>query len=197
MTPEPLRIAALLTTAALSACFAEVDAPQVSLSHTLCPLTGPACLPGGGAPLSVIPIGASRTFEVALGPLQLPAEKKGGPVRLAAEVRLRGASLAVVGSPGASLSGVARLELVQASPADPACATPQGCRVLARYDHAVDGLADRALRLRADGIDLLELSRSQTKLVLLLRAAGTAPAPATWNAEVGIDVDVRIRASAP
>jgi hypothetical protein len=197
MTTDRLRIAPLLVTAALSACFAEVDAPQVSLSHTLCPATGPACLPGGGAPLSVIPIGASRTFEVDLGPLQLPAEKKGGPVRLAAEVRLRGASLAVVQSPGASLSGLTRLELVQASPTDPTCATPQGCRTLARYERAVDGPADRALRLRADDVDLLELARSQSRLVLLLRAAGTAPTPAGWNAEVGIDVDVKVRASAP
>ena len=59
--------------APLLACYAQFEAPGVVITHTLC--TGSDCVPGGGAPLSLIQVSGNNTFTVNFGdqPLLAPS----------------------------------------------------------------------------------------------------------------------------
>lgn len=187
------RLALLSCCASLTACYAQVESDSVHVARELCkPAQG--CLPGGGVPLTALPVAGSPTFDVDLGPLA-PAAGGSGPLHLRTQARLLAASLAVTASPGATLDGIQTLELVQVLGADATCAAAGSCRTVARYDRAVDGPADRELALRAPGLDLLDPARPDGRLVFRLRASGTAPVPATWAAAVGLELGLKARAT--
>jgi hypothetical protein len=186
--------------APLAACYAQFEAPGISMTHTLC--TGADCVPGGGAPLSLIQVSGSNTFTVNFGdqPLLQPSNAI-GPTTLKTNLILNQGAFDMK-TAGGDFKNVDSVQLLAVHPGvaaggDP-CATATNCTVVAAYTKTSDGQADQHLVLRGNGSDLVTLiDQTAHTLTLEIKAAGNAPAPALWNADVSMDMSLTSRANLP
>jgi len=185
----------------LLGCFAQVENDSIVLTHNLCG-TGTNCVPGGGAPLSLITVSGSNTFTVDFGdqPLLEPTTEV-GPASLTTSLILNGAAFDMETS-GANFSGVTSVQLVVAprtstGPGDDPCASVT-CPTIASYNAATDGAADQHLPLRGNGSDLVNfIDQSSHSLIIEIKAQGTAPSSPSWNADVSMDMALKSRAKFP
>lgn len=184
----------------LLACYAQFEAPGVVMTHTLC--TGGDCVPGGGAPLSLIQVGGSNTFTVDFGdqPLLAPSTAI-GPTSLNTKLILNQGAFDMK-TTGGDFKGVDTVQLLAVRPGvapggDP-CATAANCTAVAAYTKTTDGQADQRLVLKGNSSDLVTfIDQTSHQLVLEIRASGNAPAPALWNADVSMDMSLTSRANIP
>lgn len=198
-------IASMVAIFTVGGCYAELEDKSVTITRAMpiCDANAPSCaFEGISAVLQVpTPIAAAGAtdFTLDLGDEDvLKAERKLGPVELKGNLKLNRAVL-VATTPGASFSGVQRLDLVQlpfsgvSSSFDP-CATLGACRSVATYDRDQDDPADDKLVLRGTGANLLELAGSQVTLRFVAR--GVLPT-AAWNADLSLETEYKARASYP
>jgi hypothetical protein len=193
------KLVALLC-APLLGCFAQLDAPGIAMSHTLC--SGAPCVPGGGAPLSVIQVSGANTFVVNFGdqPLLKPSTDV-GPATLKSTAVLNNGAFDMITS-GTDFSGVQTVTLLAVNPGVPnsgdPCATASNCTTVATYDRTTDGAATAHLPLKGNASDLVKLiDQTSHTLTLEIRATGTAPSAALWNATVSIDISLNSKANFP
>lgn len=186
--------------APLFGCYAQLEAPDVSMSHTLCP--GADCVPGGGAPLSVIQVSGLNTFVVDFGnqPLLQPSTSV-GPTTLNTSLILSQAAFDLT-TAGADFTGVTSVRLLSAprqstGAGDDPCAGGT-CPTLALYQQSVDGVSNQRLVLKGNGTDLVPLINQSThQMIVEIQATGTAPNPPAWNATVSMDMALKSRANLP
>jgi hypothetical protein len=184
----------------LLGCYAQLEVPGVTMTHTLC--SAADCVPGGGAPLSLIQVSGSNTFVVDFGdqPLLQPSNEI-GPTSLNTKLILNQGAFDMK-TAGGDFKNVDSVQLLAVHPGvaaggDP-CATAANCTVVAAYTKTSDGQADQHLVLRGNGSDLVNLiDQAAHKLTLEIKAAGQAPAPALWNADVSMDMSLTSRANLP
>jgi hypothetical protein len=196
------RIAIVLLLAPLLGCFVQVENPSVSISQSLC-TGGSNCVPGFGAPLSLIQVNGNNSFTVDFGDQPLfKSSSSVGPATLNSSLMLNGGAFDMTTS-GASFSGVSTVTLLAAHqpPATPGadpCQPASNCSVIATYNSSVDGPANQHLELRGNGSDLLTFIDATThQLILQIQAQGTAPTPPAWNADVSMDMALKSRANFP
>ena len=191
-----------LLTGCLFACYAQLEAPQIQMTHTLCTPSTSNCVPGGGAPLAIIQISGANTFVVDFGdqPLLKPSTAL-GPSTLNTSLMLNGCGFDML-TAGTDFSGVQTVTLLAVNPGvaiagDP-CATPANCTTVASYDRATDGVATTHLALKGNKSDLVKLiDQTSHQLALEIRATGNAPSAAQWNATVSMDMSLNSRANLP
>jgi hypothetical protein len=191
-----------LVVAPLVGCYAQIEEPSLTLTHTLC--ASGDCLPGGGAPLSLIQIGGSNTIPVNFGdqPLLKPSTAI-GPATLNTTLLLNGAAFDMVttGS-GADFSGVQSVTVLAVNPGvstagDP-CATASNCTAIASFTQPAGQMPPgRHLSLQSTGVDLINFIDSNHTLTLELQATGSAPNAPAWNAQVSMDIALTSRANLP
>jgi hypothetical protein len=184
----------------LLGCYAQLEVPGVTMTHTLC--SGADCVPGGGAPLSLIQVSGSNTFVVDFGdqPLLQPSNEI-GPTSLKTKLILNQGAFDMK-TAGGDFKNVDSVQLLAVHPGvaaggDP-CATATNCTVVAAYTKTSDGQADQHLVLKGNGSDLVTLiDQAAHKLTLEIKASGQAPTPALWNADVSMDMSLTSRANLP
>jgi len=188
--------------APLLGCFAQLENPSITMTHSLC-TGGSNCIPGGpGVPLSVIQIGGSNSFTIGFGdqPLLKPSNSL-GPATMNSSLLLNDAAFQMT-TTGADFSQVQTVNLMAAiNPPNPAgsdpCATPSNCVAIASYNQSTDGVATQRLVLRGNGSDLLTYINATTHdLIIQIQATGFAPNTA-WNADVSMDMAMKSRANFP
>lgn len=186
--------------APLMACYAQLEAPGVVMTHTLC--SGADCVPGGGAPLSLIQVSGNNTFIVDFGdqPLLAPSTEI-GPTTLNTKLILNQGAFDMK-TTGGDFKNVDTAQLLAVHPGVPLtgdpCATASNCTAIAAYTKATDGQADQHLALKGNGSDLVTfIDQGTHQLVLEIQASGNAPAPPLWNADVSMDMSLTSRANIP
>ena len=189
----------------LLGCFAQLEDQSVTIKHSLCGASGPDCVPGSGASLTIVQVSGSNTFTVNFGdqPLFKPSTAL-GPATLNTSLLINQAAfdMTTTGS-GADFSGVNTAQVLAAprqstGPGDDPCAAPANCPVLAIYNKATDGAATRHLALKGNGSDIVKLIDQTThQIIIEITASGTAPTPALWNADVSMDMGLNSRANFP
>jgi hypothetical protein len=193
------KLTALLLVPLLS-CYAQLEVPGVTMTHTLC--SAADCVPGGGAPLNLIQVSGANTFTVDFGdqPLLQPSNAI-GPTTLKTSLILNQGAFDMK-TAGGDFKNVDTVQLLAVHPGvapggDP-CATASNCTAVAAYTKTTDGQADQHLVLKGNGIDLVALiDQSTHSLVLEIKASVQAPTPALWNADVSIDMSLTSRANFP
>ena len=188
--------------APLLGCFAQVDAPELTMTRPLCATTD--CVPGGAAPLTIIQVSGANTFTVDFGdqPLLKPSSDL-GPATLNTSLILNsGAMDMITAGSGADFSQVQTVTVFAlnpgVSPAGDPCATAGNCTIIASYNRNTDPAATRHLDLKGNGSDLVKLiDQASHSLTLEIQASGQAPSPALWNANVSMDMSLTSRASYP
>jgi hypothetical protein len=184
----------------LFGCYAQLEVPDVVMTHTLC--SAADCVPGGGLPLSLIQVSGANTFSVDFGdqPLLQPSNDV-GPTSLKTKMILNSGAFDMK-TAGGSFNQVTTVQLLAVHPGvgttgDP-CATASNCTAVAAYTQSTDGTADQHLVLRGNGSDLIALIDQAThQLTLEIKASGNAPAPANWNADVSMDMSLTSRTNLP
>ncbi|HTO98999.1 MAG TPA: hypothetical protein VMK66_18240 [Myxococcales bacterium] len=186
----------------LLGCYAQIEAPSVTMTHNLCGTTD--CMPGLGASLTVWQVSGANTFSVSFGdqPLLNPTNSV-GPTTVNTSLLLnQGEFDMITTGAGADFSGVNTVDLYAVNPGvstagDP-CATPANCTKIASFNKTTDGAANRQLVLKGNGSDLAKLIDTSTHtLSLEIRPSGNAPTPALWNAQVSMDMSLTSRANLP
>jgi hypothetical protein len=198
----PNRTVIALILLPLLGCFVQVENDSIVLTHNLCG-TGTNCIPGGGAPLSLIQVSGTNTFTVDFGdqPLLQPSTEV-GPATLTTSLLLNQAAFDMATS-GANFNGVSSVQLVVAprastGPGDDPCAAPTTCPAIASYNQATDGVADQHITLRGNGSDMVNyIDQTAHSLIVEIKAQGTAPSAASWNADVSMDMALKSRAKFP
>ena len=191
----------------LSACFVQADDQSVVITYPLCGDATSDCIPGAGAPLTLLALSGKNTFTIPLGDQSLPeSNTKLGPAKLETSLLLNGALFRML-TPNADFKGISKLALLLApaestGPTDDPCAVPApACPVLAVYDAAVDGPADQTLLLRGQGQNMIDVINSSShNLILEIQASGNAPGSISvplWNASLDLDLALTARASFP
>lgn len=189
--------------APLLGCYAQLEAPDIAVSHTLC--SAGDCVPGAGQSLTIIQVSGLNTFVVDFGnqPLLKPSNSL-GPTTLNTSLILNQAAFDMK-TAGGDFKGVTSVRLLRAPreanpavPGDDPCATPGSCPTLALYQQSVDGVSDQRLVLKGNGSDLVSfIDQTTHQLIIEIQASGTAPAPALWNADVSMDMALKSRANFP
>jgi hypothetical protein len=184
----------------LFGCYAQLEVPDVVMTHTLC--SAGDCVPGGGLPLSLIQVSGANTFTVDFGdqPLLQPSNSI-GPTTVKTSLILNQGAFDMK-TAGGSFNNVTSVQLLAVHPGvalagDP-CATASNCTAVAAYTQSTDGAADQHLVLKGNNSDLIALIDQGThQLTLEIKASGQAPAPANWNADVSMDLSLTSRANLP
>lgn len=187
----------------LLGCFAQLEDQSVTIKHSLCGASGPDCVPGNGASLTIVQVSGSNTFTVNFGdqPLLKPSTAL-GPATLNTSLLVNQAAFDMI-TAGADFSGVNTAQVLRAprqsaGPGDDPCAGTANCPVLATYDKATDGAATRHLALKGIGSDIVKLIDPTThQIIIEIIASGTAPSPALWNADVSMDMGLNSRVNFP
>jgi hypothetical protein len=190
---------ALLASAALTGCYAQIEDGTVSLTHQLCTAGSGNCLPGSGVPLALANL--VPPFDIDLGDSGVlnHSETTQGPVKFKTVLALNRVVL-TTDTIGASFDQVSLVNLVAVLNGDSSCANPSNCPVIARYDVSSDGPAAQTLVLESDGLNLLDVTNGSRTLSLLVKATGFAPnppVPGTWNASAEFVLSLKSRASYP
>jgi hypothetical protein len=190
-----------LCLAPLLGCFAQIEDPSVTMTHSLCAANA-NCIPGGpGVPLSVSTTGGN-TFTVAFGdqPLLKPTSSL-GPTTLNSSLMLNQATFDMK-TTGADFTQVDSVKLLAAiqppnpPTADP-CATPANCVLIAIFQKSTDGVANQQIVLKGNGSDVLTYINTTTHdLTVQIQATGFAPT-VPWNADVAMDMALKSRAKFP
>jgi hypothetical protein len=182
----------------LFGCFAQIENPDITLSHNLCGGTT-NCMPGS-MPLGLIQISGQNTFTVNFGdqPLLQPSTSV-GPTTVNTSLILSGATMQLQDSASGNFNNVQTITLYAAPSATTDCtATGSGCTVLADYDSARDGIASQTLTLKGHGVDLINyISTGSHTLELQFTATGTTGPANAWNADVSMDMALKARANFP
>lgn len=187
--------------APLLGCYAQLEAPDVSMTHTLC--SAGDCVPGASQSLTIIQVSGLNTFVVDFGnqPLLKPSNSL-GPTTLNTSLILSQAAFDMK-TAGGDFKGVTSVRLLRAprestGPGDDPCAATGSCPTLALYQQSVDGVSDQRLVLKGNGSDLVSfIDQTTHKLIVEIQATGTAPAPPLWNADVSMDMALKSRANFP
>src|SRR2546421_3516274 len=181
----------------LFGCFAQLENPDIALTHDLCNGTG-NCMPSN-MPLGLIQVSGQNTFTVDFGdqPLLQPSTSI-GPATVSTSLILNGAAIQLKNpGPGDNFSQVSAISLLAARTSSTDCsATPINCTLLADYNQTRDGAANQSITLRGYAVDLITLMASTHALDLQLQASGTGPA-GNWNADVSMDMGLKARANFP
>jgi hypothetical protein len=181
----------------LFGCFAQVENPDIALSHNLCGGTS-NCMPAA-LPLGLMQISGQNTFTVDFGdqPLLQPSTSI-GPATVNTSLILNGAGIQLQNASSGDFSQVATISLLAAPSATTDCsAGGSNCTLLADYDRTRDGVANQTLTLRGYAVDLISfISTTSHSINLQLQATGTGPANA-WNADVSMDMAMKARANFP
>jgi hypothetical protein len=180
----------------LFGCFAQLENPDIALTHNLCGDTT-TCMPGN-APLGLMQITGQNTFTVDFGdqPLLQPSTSI-GPATVNTSLILSGGAIQLQNAASGDFSQVTAITLYAAPSSTTDCsAAGSNCTVLADYDRTRDGAANQTLVLRGRSVDLITLISTSHSLELQLQAAGTGPANA-WNADVSMDMAMKARANFP
>jgi hypothetical protein len=191
-------IALLLPT--LTACYAQLEAPGVTMTHNLCGTSD--CVPGGGLQLSLWQVSGNNTFTVDFGdqPLLAPSTAI-GPTTLNTNLILNQSAFDMK-TTGGDFKNVDTVQLLAVHPGVPTggdpCATASNCTAIAAYTKTTDGQADQYLALKGNGSNLVTfIDQGTHQLVLEIRASGQAPNPPLWNADVSMDMSLTSRANLP
>ncbi len=187
-----------LLVAPLIGCYAQIEDPSLTLTQTLCAASD--CIPGGGAPLTLIQVSGANTFSFNFGnqPL-LEKSTSVGPATLNNSLLLNGGAFDMVTS-GADFNGVQTLTVYAVNPGvstagDP-CATASNCTAIATYAQTPSSPPGRHLPLQSGGADLLNfIDPTSHTITFEIRGTGTAPTPAAWNANVSMDMSLTSRAN--
>ena len=180
----------------LLGCYAQIENPDISISHNLCGGTT-TCMPAA-LPLGLIQISGQNTFTLDFGnqPLLSPSSSL-GPSTLNNSLIASGAGVQLQSAPGNDFKNVAAISLLSAPTATTDCRTTgSNCTVLADFDSARDGAADQTITLHGKSVDLLKLISATHTLNLQLQASGTGPGN-PWNATVSMDMSLTSRANLP
>jgi hypothetical protein len=180
----------------LFGCFAQVENPDIAVSHNLCGGTT-NCMPGA-LPLGLIQVSGQNTFTVDFGdqPLLQPSTAV-GPATVNTSLILSSAGIQLQNSASGDFSQVATINLLAAPSSTTDCSTAgSNCTLLADYDRTRDGAANQSIALRGRAVDLIALMGTSHALNLQLQATGTGPANA-WNADVSMDMAMKARANIP
>ncbi|HYY53304.1 MAG TPA: hypothetical protein VE755_10545 [Myxococcales bacterium] len=179
----------------LLGCFAQVENPDIALSHNLCGGTT-ACMPGN-MPLGLIQISGQNTFTVDFGdqPLLQPSTSV-GPATVNTSLILSGAAVQLQDPSSGDFGAVQTISLLAAPSGTDCQANPASCTTLADYDRTRDGAATQTLVLRGRNVDLITLISTAHTLDLQLQGSGTGPGNA-WNADVSMDMALKARANFP
>src|SRR5205814_5966951 len=114
----------------LFGCFAQLEIPDIALSHNLCGGTA-NCMPGA-LPLGLIQISGQNTFAVDFGdqPLLQPSTEV-GPTTLKTSLILNGAGVQLQNPASGNFSAVTKISLQAAPTATTDCSSAgSGCTVL-------------------------------------------------------------------
>jgi hypothetical protein len=196
------RIAMALLLASLSGCFAQVEDNSVTLTQSLC-TGGTDCIPGLGAPLTVVQVNGNNTYTVSIGdqPL-LKSSTSLGPATLKTTLLLNRVVFDLTTASPASFNNVSQVTLLAVNPgvstAGNPCATASNCTTIATYTQSPSAPADRQLVLNTTGADLITLIDPTThNLTVQIQASGNAPTTASWNANASMDMALKSRANFP
>ena len=181
----------------LFGCFAQIENPDITLTHNLCG-GSTNCMPGA-LPLGLVQISGQNTFTLNFGdqPLLQPSSSV-GPATLNTSLIVGGAGVQLQNSASGDFKSVAKLSLLVAPTSTTDCsANGSNCTLVADYDQPRDGVADQTIVLRGYGVDLIKyISTTSHSLQLQLQAAGQGPGSA-WNADVSMDMALKARANFP
>jgi len=188
----------LFALSGLAGCYAQVEDPNVSLTHDLCPQATPLCIPGGSASLSLVNLVPEITVGLGSSTLLSGTTTSAGPVTLNNTLILNDAVLTLVApASGADFSGVTSVTLSAIANNDTSCTVATDCTTIATYDQSTDGVAGKTLPLKGSGVNLISITGGGSELALSVRANGTAPAAAMWAGTVTLDMSVKARGSFP
>src|SRR2546425_12357986 len=129
----------------LFGCFAQIENPDITLTHNLCGGTT-NCMPGA-LPLGLIQISGQNTFTVNFGdqPLLQPSSSL-GPATLNTSLILNGAGVRLQSSAGGDFKNVAAIRLLPGPAATTDCsASGSNCTLLADYDRNRADTADQSI----------------------------------------------------
>ena len=181
----------------LFGCFAQIENPDITLTHNLCG-GSTNCMPGA-LPLGLVQISGQNTFTLNFGdqPLLQPSSSV-GPATLNTSLIVGGAGVQLQNSASGDFNSVTKLSLLVAPTSTTDCsANGSNCTLVADYDQPRDGVADQTIVLRGYGVDLIKyISTTSHSLQLQLQAAGQGPRSA-WNADVSMDMALKARANFP
>jgi hypothetical protein len=181
----------------LLGCFAQIENPDITLTHNLCGGTT-NCMPAA-LPLGLIQVSGSNTFTLNFGdqPLLKPSSSL-GPATLNTSLIMGGAGVQLQNPASGDFTQVQTIKLLIAPTSSTDCsAAGSNCTLLADYDRARDGTANQSITLTGHAVDLIQYISTTTHSVeLQLQATGTGPNNA-WNADVSMDMALKARANFP
>jgi hypothetical protein len=182
----------------LLGCFAQLENPDVSLTHNLCGGTT-NCMPGA-MPLGLIQISGQNTFSVDFGdqPLLKPSSEL-GPATLNTSLILNGGAMQLQNAASGNFNNVNTISLYAAPSSTTDCtASGSGCTLLADFDKARDGTANQTITLKGRNVDLVNyISTASHTLELQFTATGSSGPASAWNADVSMDMALKSRANFP
>jgi|SRR6266478_2758797 len=182
----------------LFGCFAQLENPDVTLTHNLCGGTT-NCMPGN-IPPGLIQISGQNTFTVNFGdqPLLKPSSNI-GPATLNTSLILSGGAIQLQNSASGNFNNIDTITLYAAPSATTDCtATGSGCTVLADFNKTRDGVANQTITLRGQNVDLISyISTTSHTLDLQFTASGGNGPANPWNADVSMDMAMKSRANFP
>ena len=198
---------AIVAGLALAGCFAQFEDASVTVTRPICDAATPDCIVGGGVAFSKVQAAGRNTFKVPLGDQSLFKPKTTlGPTTLTTKLLVNQVFLDMT-TAGDDFKGVTKFSLVVAprestGPGDDPCATASPtCPVLATYDSAQQGQADRHLVLKGSGVDAINLiDQGNHQLIVEILAVGTAPGSLSspfWGANISVDMSLTARANFP
>jgi hypothetical protein len=184
--------------APLLGCFAQLENPDIALTHNLCGGTT-NCMPGA-MPLGLIQISGQNTFTVNFGnqPLLKPSSSL-GPATMNTSLILNAAMIQLQNSASGNFNNIDGITLYAAPSATTDCtATGSGCTVLADFSKARDGTANQTITLTGKNVDLINyISTTSHTLALQFTASGSSGPANPWNADVSMDMAMKARAKFP
>lgn len=196
------KISMALLLASVIGCYAQVEDDSITMTQSLC-TAGADCIPGFGAPLSVVQVNGNNTYTVSIGdqPL-LKSSTSLGPATLKTTLLLNRAVFDLTTASPASFNNVNQVTLSAVNPgvstAGNPCATASNCTTIATYTKSPSAPADRQLVLTSTGADLITLiDPTSHNLTVQIQASGNAPTTASWNANASMDMALKSRANFP
>src|SRR6266478_6727790 len=175
----------------LFGCFAQIENPDITLTHNLCG-GSTNCMPGA-LPLGLVQISGQNTFTLNFGdqPLLQPSSSL-GPATLNTSLIVGGAGVRLQNSASGNFLNVQKISILAAPTATTDCsATGSNCTLLADYDQTRDGPADQSIVLKGHNVDLISyISTTSHSVQLQFQATGTGPGSA-WNADVSMDMALK------
>jgi len=195
--PTMSRTAIYLLLVALGGCYAQLEDTDVAyVQSSIC---GPAqgCV---GNNILINP-GSNFTppipFDLGSAGLLTNSVSKQGPITFHGGVLLNQAVVVMTTPDSGNFNGLRTVEVLAAVGNDNCAQVSPKCNSLAIYDSTRDGVAQRRLVLKGNGVNLSDLAGPSGRLSVYVRAAGNAPAVPTWNADLELDLAIKARGGFP